>query len=542
MPSFLKGLNKKQRLIAIICACIALALIIIVPVSMSASRSADARRRQAAAVEAALLAAQDTTATPAHTTQRPTTTTEPVTEPPYVPVKFGDDVYPLKRGEKWGLVNANGDVAIDFQYHSHAGFFRGYWITSQESRFNAEPPCSLIDANNKVFGKDTWTQRYDSCEYFDELKVYAFGKEYYNEQGERVTFGMRDPKNYGCGLAPFSVGETYSKIYGFEDIDGNTVIEPQFSGVNSGRDISAGVPDMRYTNDRMGVRINDAAGVIDTQGNYIIPLSKKIKNVNIVNGFFILVEEESDRPGRYSGNEVDTKFYNFQGKLLFTLEGACSDFIRLNNSEFLTFNCGNERLAVNKAGKIMQREKGKWGDETFDDTWRLLTYTFSNASGQPFPPEERNVTAIRIDEQLKLVAAYYPNAGSPTVALYGFDRNKIFEIATAGGCQFWNNYYAIITNGSTELPYIQPMAGGTKQAFNDIQICNNRALIVQNKDGTFYGIFVNDKLAIPMAYNSIGYDKEEESFTLTKGAETTRLYIAQNGRIIDLATGPDFIQ
>ena len=57
---------------------------------------------------------------------------------------------------------------------------------------------------------------------------------------------------------------------------------------------------------------------------------------------------------------------------------------------------------------------------------------------------------------------------------------------------------------------------------------------MQDGAGIFYGLFVGDKLAYPIEYTKISYDEDERIFTLEKGAEKLRVFMAKNGNLIDL--------
>ena len=542
MLNFFRNLTKQQRLTAIISVCIALALIIIVPVSVSASRSAEVRRKLAAAEEAAARAAQNTTVV---TTQKPTTTTEPVTEPPYVPLKFADDMYPLMRDDKWGVVNENGDVIADFLFegiddqrdtedtylhgngygymmgdrnlpHSFGSAFAGGLLIAWGGK-----GWGLVDANGRIIVPMQY-QKYIGFSdglYLFKNKGEAF---FYDEKGKLALKWGGAVNLFSNGLAADAKGG----YYGFIDTKGRTVIDYQFSTVCNSYLRAVGYPGQTespfytFVDGLIGVSVNSAYGVINTKGEYVIPLGQASRSLHIYDKNLISI----------GSSPVD--LYDHDGNFLKQVDmyGGGVFPVLLNGGSVLAGVNSGGTLFLNMAGEEIARSpichEGKANDK-----WLKTGSNLMDTQGNIFFTEPARYLSRDCSVSLGLVKFRKSENGSTNKHwVYDWDRTLLLHYS-GEHLDFWNTYYALAQNSNAY--YLEPLRGGQEYKFNSVKICNDQAAIVQDEAGAYYGIFVNDKMRIPMEYNNISYGAGE-IFTLTKGSETTHLFIARNGRVIDL--------
>ena len=511
---------KNKRILVITCG--AAATVILVICIVAARSAASNRRAAAAAVEASIRAAQNTTVR-TYTTQSPTTTTEPEPEPPYVPVKFTEDMYPLQHNERWGVVSNNNEIIIDFQYTTASSdFLNGYWCVDCQSYTKT---CSLIDANGRpVFSEGNFDGYSDGLYmFYTDRGDHDIWTEFYDDSGnlEYATKGYS--LRYSCGLIPVQ----RDNYFGFRDQDGETVIPEQFNDISDGVHgkyrVQLPSNQLGFIAGRIGVSVNDTWGVIDTQGDYVIPLSKDISAILYLDKDFIIIA----RSGK-------TELYDHDGKILSTLDGVAGSFATLQNGAYLTLSCKG-RIIVNKAGTVVAKDKYAVGMTILKDEWVETNGNFINALGDQFFADNEGAGPLgttTVSENLQLILK---RTRSPYVfRIYDFNQKKLAEISGVEDFKLWNEKYAIARDKSRDggLQHLIPLAGGKKYTFNEIEVVNENTLIVHNEDGTYYGVFVIDQLAIPMEYNSISSSNGQ--LKLQKGPVATTIEIAWNGTITEI--------
>ena len=103
---------------------------------------------------------------------------------------FNDGLIPIRQGEKWGYLNADGKLAIPAKYDHVTGFSSGYAVADISKKF---------------------------------IILNTSGNEFPVEEG-----GILDVKEFREDLAPYKAA---NKKFGFLDGTGKVVIKPQFESV-----------------------------------------------------------------------------------------------------------------------------------------------------------------------------------------------------------------------------------------------------------------------------------------------------------------------
>jgi hypothetical protein len=181
-------------------------------------------------------------------------------------------LYPVKNTEgKWGYINSEGEVIIDFIY-DHAGFFTdGTAVVSLNGRYG------LIDLDGNTIIKPQYNYMgsfseglarivqcdADTAKYgFINKEGVAFYKDYFNNN----TGDFHD------GLAVFEKDLNF----GYVDTNGDIVIQPEYF---MAYDFSEGLAAVASE--------NDEHGFIDTNGNLVIPFifEHNIEGTYLYQGF-----------------------------------------------------------------------------------------------------------------------------------------------------------------------------------------------------------------------------------------------------------------
>lgn len=249
---------------------------------------------------------------------------------------FGDGLIPIKQGDKFGYLNAEGKVAIPAKYDHVTVFNSGYAVGKINKNFvilntrGEESPVEgsgILDvkefseklapyrASDKSFGfvdgsgKVAIKAQFESVGYFNDGIAWAKTSDdkvgYINTKGEWVIkpqFTTGKDFDASTGMARVRVGENWGYVnktgdvtyvkdtdlwgdfsnglaegrkggkVGFFNAKGEWVIAPQFDGVRG------------FKNGFAAAKKGEKWGMIDTKGNWIIqPSYERIMDMELVN-------------------------------------------------------------------------------------------------------------------------------------------------------------------------------------------------------------------------------------------------------------------
>ncbi len=188
-----------------------------------------------------------------------------------VPLIYGDCTYysngkwcPVKKGDKWGVIDTTGNVVINFNYDHIGGFFDGVVIVQNNEQFG------LINKNENM--------------------LIAFGQ--YDSISWLETSHLEIIKSEKSGVA---------------DLKGNTIIPIQYD-------------DIFHCNAGFGIKQNGKEGAIDFYGNELLPpIYEKI-------GFYIYSNSSNCYMIPVIDNNGKIGIISNTGKVIFPIKCENMDF------------------------------------------------------------------------------------------------------------------------------------------------------------------------------------------------------------------------
>lgn len=201
------------------------------------------------------------------------------------------DVFPFEQGEKIGFFNLKGEIVIQPQFIS-ASLFSDDVALVQTDIFGE---YSYIDKEGKFIFKS----KYEYATIFNEGKAMVVDENGFpaviNKAGETlfVLKDVDDLRIFNEDLAAFSIGNDTIESWGFVNVKGEKVIQPQYAKVDyffegkcavQNREGKWGYIDksgkliidykfdvaLEFENGKAVVYIEDKAGVINSKGEYLI--------------------------------------------------------------------------------------------------------------------------------------------------------------------------------------------------------------------------------------------------------------------------------
>ena len=482
-----------------------------------------------------------TSSTQGATANNPEETSSPIVEDK---TNFTDDMYAAKRNGKWGVINENGDVIIDFTYiDCHEDFSNGLWSVKNSSSWGA------VNVKNETI----------------------------------ISFEYEEIGVFSDNVCPVKKGG----YWGVVNEKNKTVIEFQYDTATE-----------KFVDRLLGVSINGAGGVISKDGNYIIPLNGEYGKVEQITKSHILMGYDVNYDVVW-GSANATFVFDTSGKELYRA-GASSDFMThpvegerisiLDDEHFCIVGkngCrifdakGNELFEVNKLLGLEHREyfgQMNFPFRLFGNGYYYVEYeknnhwsiSLFNLQGELFFDKQLE----KYNEQKRgganlfafpdgSVWCYWNDNyyGGENDVCYFEHYNKNGVLISSGTEQTdedtfvysispWNqNWLLKIYNHQTSTIY-NPFNGNSADFGEIIEFLGQHgstggvgwdtkdfpanAIIVKDTNNIFYGLFVKDKLAIPCEYNKITYNASSDFFTLQKGNTSRKIRVARNGRIIEI--------
>jgi hypothetical protein len=442
-------------------------------------------------------------------------------------VKFTDDCYPLQRNGKWGVVNENGDVIVDFTYeHANAKIYpNGYWRIQNQSAW------ACVDAKNNI--------------------IYALDYEAFGEYSEGYAavkkgglWGFID--NDGVLVVPcayeevssFSEGLCAVKKDGFWGfIDGKDNVDIEFLYDNVGL-MNDNKYDRRFQNGATGVYINKAVGVIDKAGKYLTSLNKDIIGVSYTQVDYYILQVTPDE--KYSNlNWHDRPTYAFinskNSRIRDDIEDICYSDENILMANVVDKNGKVSFEKIDKSGKTLKRYTNFEGVPVDTNISNIVEiYRAGDGPSENYVYNYINVKNDKIisgkwvaDREKSILNEHIIVRDNNTIHIYNSKGDLIKKL---------NGDYSLVKDSylhnDNNLITLDPYKEYNLHSFSTF-VPTIKAAIVKDNNDVFYGLYVKDKLAYPCEYTSINYDEKEQIFTLKKGATTTRVFVAKNGNIIE---------
>ena len=516
---------------------------------------------------------------------------------------FEGELFPASRNGRWGFTDVDGNIIIPIEYREAYAFSEGL------ARVRADNDLiGFINARNEFVIQPEYPLAED---FKDGLAVVNVGARKDSTLGWRggqwgfvdKTGNMVIPaiySNYGIvfdGVIPMK----YDNDWGIIDTRGNTVVDFIYHSMGFGDAagyVNADRGDRFFYNGTIGVSINDAWGVINASGDFIVPLSREnyYAPVAYPEGFIFI-------PGNTLSSSLGT-VYSLNGTILAENVRSVQAFddgsiLVLSRASDEIGSSGSgithdwDALIINKSGIVNKvssnasssptdtysqarahnysfvfNAPAKWCVVQFD-----RKYNFVNSSGQlkwdggtddaslimrgPYHVVEARAslahsgsdTKARLNfrDMLYIGYAYDMRTENADIVasadLYGFfdysDHTYTIDV-NYDSSAYWNPIEsATVTRASDgatwEFGEIEPvfLFHYTNQYIHWDRV---KAFIVQDVGGIFYGLFTEkDGLLYDTVYTSARYNEGANTVSLTRGNDTTVVWICPNGNAFEIS-------
>ena len=182
----------------------------------------------------------------------------------------------VKIGDKWGYINAEGEVVIEPKFDSAWSFSEGLAVVGIG---DSSGKYGYINPEGEIVIKPQFGSARRFSEGLAGVKIGSIFSKwgYINAAGEVVIEPQFDEaKDFSEGLAGVKIGRSYMGKWGYINAKGEYVIEPQFydaysSQESNGRTITKYVDNAWYFSEGLvRVMIGDKWGYIDREGKIVI--------------------------------------------------------------------------------------------------------------------------------------------------------------------------------------------------------------------------------------------------------------------------------
>lgn len=207
-------------------------------------------------------------------------------------VRYDTSLIPVRSGEKWGYINPKGEFVINPQFDSADFFYDGiamvkqgdnYGYINDKGEFIINPQYKqatsfeqgiafTVKNNEKIKSIDKKGNVLNTFD-FDMVLVTAENIDFCDTGDDKVSVINNDGKvfnkdllngekylfnGFGSGLISIAVKNDNNRKFGYMDLEGKMVINPQFDSATP------------FVGDKACVKANDSWGVIDKSGKYVI--------------------------------------------------------------------------------------------------------------------------------------------------------------------------------------------------------------------------------------------------------------------------------
>ena len=439
-----------------------------------------------------------------------------------LPLPFEGDLYVTTEGNgNFGFMDEANNMIISNQYQETHGFVNGYAAVKSNGQWG------LIDKSNRLV----------------------------------INFRYQECGDYVNGVIPAKRNGYWGAI----DIEGDTVVEFLYDTMGSCSLASVKLSDIygyeRTVSFRYGyaeVSLNDAFGVIDTKGKFVIELDR---------GCRFLIEEKFiyDYGKGYYDDSSTHRVYSSLGEKLFEnwvlVVGFSSDSLFLEdvNGMFIADYSGKRKVDLSEKLNPYLSEYpkqsrfsgyhgvryGRYGCLLNNDGVNhgmnssiVIVEILENAAGYP---SHWNVVDsdgnLRYEKWIKGGGQWIPDAfvlnGEYAIGYATGEGSKLYDssgnvvLQSEDRLSFWRNDHVISKTMIAPLGRLDEI-----YEFSEVEIINANVAIVTEQSGIYYGLFVVDTLLYDTKYTKIEYDKHEDVFILNRGADRTRIKVNRDGEVI----------
>jgi len=231
--------------------------------------------------------------------------------------RFPEKMFPIKHNGLWGIADEDGNIVIDFMYNDCKDISNGLWLVSNKDGWG------FVDAKNQPIIPLT----YRVCQAFSDGLCAVFQDSlwgFINEENEVIVpFSYEDCGSFSDGLAAVKKDD----FWGFINAKNEVVIDFIYDEV--GTTDSGDSSFKEFEHGLMTVSINDARGIIDTTGAYVVPLKKEHSDIDIHEKVFVIDEVIYNHDGKRIA-EGDLLDYDDSG-IIVTKESRVE--IQVNNRD-----------------------------------------------------------------------------------------------------------------------------------------------------------------------------------------------------------------
>lgn len=217
---------------------------------------------------------------------------------------FKEGLCVARIGDKVGFIDKTGKEVIPFKYYSATNFNNGIAVVLLQNGNNVEKYGCIDKKGNIVI-----PIKYDSLELLNENLI-SKGVRKHKKTHSYISHGLMSIKeqqilpsvyvsigNFGNGLAPVCNVDLWGEgVYGFIDTNGKEVIPCMYKEAKP------------FENGYARVKNELGWGIIDTQGNEIIPFGKYSRLGSFHDGLFRIIETDDNSKDRIGFIDVNDKF------------------------------------------------------------------------------------------------------------------------------------------------------------------------------------------------------------------------------------------
>ena len=457
------------------------------------------------------------------------------------PSPYQGELFEAFRDGMWGFVDENDTVVFPFEY-ADVGIF-SYDL------------CPVLDPGSRRWGYIDKANTFVLDYQYQEAKSFRNGLAavkkdnmwgFIDTSGKVVIpIKYQDRGLFTDGVIPLK----QNGYWGAVDGNGHTVVEFMFDTIES-CSLYDSSPEISFRLGYAGVSLNNAHGVIDTKGNFILPLEKK----NYSGGDMIIEENFLCYSSSYGGDTV----YNYSGERLYDGILTYPSVDAYNSGVIFLSDSYEDRssilLIADYSGEIKSTLTDGLASVVNKYQPENTRYSIFGFRQQPFKTDFTCVvfaTMSKFDSSSAKYWNFVNSAGEFLLtewietphrselvykgdyiiggsSLYSSDGNLLFQRKDEA-LYFWQSHYLVSKTMIADINALESF-----EEFSDVDVINDNVAIVRDENEIFYGLYVKDELAYSTEYTNIKYDNKNNIFTLEKGATTSRIWVGPNGYIFKL--------
>ena len=452
---------------------------------------------------------------------------------------FPDGAYPVRFNGKWGLVSQSGEVLIDYLYEECHLPTEGLWATNLKKTMplTLNPNWGFVNSQNEEVVPPVYT---GCLPFSDGLAVVSKGSGCgaVNAAGKIIIpMKYEDLSSYRCGLMVAKKEGHWGAINSQNDV----VVEVQYDAICNNTE---GYGDYNSDEERVNnicfkdnvaaVKKDDAWGVVDTAGNFVILLSQVNHDIKIQNNRILTSKDADwqgctlyDTLGNVQRDGMKSVLHTTNDALLVKFGEADIRIIDWNGNDLVRYSellPGDEKLA----GWSNWPELGS----ATESGWFVIPCHSGNSNlvnlqGQRLLPDFAQLGETTSAGNYIAVNIIKEN-GNVEGAVYNTITGQQ-ERTVEGELQIWNPRCGVI-DGTTMLR----LSDGERFVFSKVEQENDRVAIVFDEDSALCGLFVLDSPAYPTQYDSIRYDADGSLFVLEQGSAETVIRVAVDGAVLQM--------